>query len=77
MQEHERRPKTLTVRWRHRGEVWVRNIASAPLPAAVCPPFSGEAQAAAVVAAAYTLLARQLAELFDLTLLNLGEQLTI
>lgn len=66
----------LTVRWRHRGEVWVRNLASTPLPAAVLPPFSGEAQAAAVVAAAHSLLTLQLAEPFALTLLNMGEQST-
>ena len=61
------------MRWRHRGEGWSRTSASTPLPAAVCPPFSGEPQAAALVAAAHSLLARNVTEPFVLTLLNLGE----
>ena len=75
-QEYDRRPQTLSVRWRHRGEGWSRTSASTPLPAAVCPPFSGESQAAALVAAALALLARHVAEPFVLTLLNMGEATT-
>ena len=44
-----------------------------PLPAALCPPFSGEQQADAMVTAAHTMLAQKVVEPFVLTLLNIGE----
>ena len=72
-QEYDRRPLTLTVKWRHRGEGWGRASASTPYHAALCPPFSAASQASAVVAAALAMLARNLAEPFVLTLLNIGE----
>ena len=73
MQENERRPQTLTLKWRHRNDGYGRTSASCPLPTTARPPFAGDAQSSALVAAALALLARNVAEPFYLTLLNIGE----
>ena len=44
-QENERRPQTLTLKWRHRNDGYGRTSASCPMPATLRPPFAGEAQA--------------------------------
>ena len=72
MQENERRPQTLTLKWRQRNEGYGRTSASCPVPTTARPPFAGDAQASAFVAAALALLARNIAEPFYLTLLNIG-----
>ncbi len=71
-QENERRPQTLTLKWRHRNDGYGRTSASCPLPTSARPPFAGDAQSSSLVAAALALLARNVAEPFYLTLLNIG-----
>ncbi|KAG2491453.1 hypothetical protein HYH03_010239 [Edaphochlamys debaryana] len=72
--ENRRRPDTLTLKWRLRGNGWQRSSASCPVPATLGPLAAPptHAQVDVIARAATQVLQRHLKEPFALSLINLG-----
>lgn len=79
-EDNGRRPTKLTVKWRIKGQGWNRTSASCAFPAValgqkgstIDPSNSNTAAAAGIATAAGQVLAANLKEPFDLTLINIG-----
>ncbi|BDA49872.1 DNA polymerase iota at N-terminal half [Coccomyxa sp. Obi] len=69
-EEYQRRPSSLTLKWRQRKQGWSRSSTSVPMPVQWAHP--PEQQVEAIVQASLALLKRNLVQPFSLTLLNVG-----
>lgn len=73
VQETGRHAGTLTLKWRHRGSGWGRSSSSCPMPNPLLnPQLNNPSQVSLLGTTLMNLLKKNIAEPFQLTLLNIG-----
>ena len=73
LQESGGRAGALTLKWRHRGSGWGRSSSSCPMPNPLLnPQLDDPSQVSLLGTTLMTLLKKNIAEPFQLTLLNIG-----
>ena len=73
LQETGRRAANLTLKWRHRGSGWGRSSSSCPMPNPLLnPQLDDPSQVSLLGTTLMNLLKKNVAEPFQLTLLNIG-----